>query len=236
MKTLPRYLQVINYYMPLIKSGKLIEGDKMPTEEEICSLFNISRVTVRRALDGLMQNGYIYKIQGKGSFVTTKKTGFQLNHLKGFTEEMRILGKETSTVIISLDIITPSEKIAKILNIDVSQKIHYLVRLRYADGLPIAIERAHLPFYRLPSLGSEDLSGSLYEILRHKFGCESFKGVQEIRAGLASEDDSQLLNIPRGAVVLHIDRTTYEQDGTVFEYVESTYRGDQYQFNVTLYK
>jgi GntR family transcriptional regulator len=229
-------MQVMNYYIPLIKSGKLKEGDKMPTEEEICSLFNISRITVRRALDGLMQNGYIYKLQGKGSFITTKKTGFQLNHLKGFTEEMRMLGKEASSEVISLDIITPSEKVAEILNIDISQKIYMLIRLRNADGLSIAIERVHLPFYRFPTLSAEDLSGSLYEILRQNFGCESYQGIQEIRAGLASEKDSQLLNIAKGAAVLYIDRTTYEQDGTVFEYVESTYRGDKYQFNVTLNK
>lgn len=236
MNTLPRYLQVMNYYIPLIKSGKLKEGDKMPTEEEICSLFNISRITVRRALDGLMQNGYIYKQQGKGSFVTTKKTDFQLDHLKGFTEEMRMLGKEATNQIITLTIITPSEKVAEILKIDVSQKIYHLVRLRCVDGCPIAIERVHLPFYRFPTLNSMDLSRSLYDILNLQFGCESYKGVQTIRAGLASEEEAKLLDILYGTAVLHIDRTTYEQNGTVFEYVESTYRGDQYQFNVTLYK
>lgn len=236
MKTIPRYMQVMNYYIPMIKSEKLKEGDKMPTEEEICNLFNISRITVRRALDGLMQSGYIYKLQGKGSFVTTKKIGLQLNYLKGFTEEMRILGKEVSTLVISKEIVSPSEKVAKILNIDVSQKIYLIVRLRCADGLRIAIERVHLPFYRFPSLGSEDLSGSLYEVLRQNYGCESSKGVQGIRAGLASENDAELLKITQGAAVLYIDRTTYEQDGTVFEFVESTYRGDKYQFNVTLNK
>jgi len=229
-------MQVMNYYIPLIKSGKLKEGDKMPTEEEICSLFNISRITVRRALDGLMQEGYIYKMQGKGSFVSTKKTGFQLDHLKGFTEEMRILGKKASSQIISLDILTPDEKIAEILNIDVTQKIYRLVRLRCADGLSIAIEKVHLPFYRFPTLNQEDLTLSLYDILKQNYGCESYNGDQGIRAGLASEKDAELLNIAKGTAVLHIDRTTYELDGTAFEYVESIYRGDKYQFNVTLTK
>lgn len=236
MKAMPRYLQVMNYYIPLIKSGKLKDGDKMPTEEEICSLFNISRITVRRALEGLRQNGYIYKLQGKGSFVTTKKTGFQLNHLKGFTEEMKLLGKEPASIIISAEIITPSDKVAQVLNIESSQKIYLLVRLRCADGAPIAIEKVHLPFYRFPTLQSENLSGSLYEILQLKYGCESFKGDQEIRAGLASEEEAQLLDITPGAAVLHINRTTFEQDEVPYEYVESTYRGDQYQFQVTLFK
>jgi GntR family transcriptional regulator len=236
MKSLPRYMQVMNYYIPLIKSGKLKEGEKMPTEEEICELFNISRITVRRALDGLQQDGYIYKQQGKGSFVMMKKTGFQLNHLKGFTEEMKTLGKEPSSEIITFDIVTPKEKVAEVLNIDKSQKIYLLERLRLADGVPIAIERVHLPFYRFPTLRNANLKDSLYEILQYQFGCESYKGVQEIHAGLASEEEAKLLQIAPSCAVLHINRTTYEQDGAAYEYVESTYRGDQYQFTVTLYK
>ncbi|MDF2484669.1 MAG: yvoA [Herbinix sp.] len=236
MKSLPRYMQVMNYYIPLIKSGKLKEGEKMPTEEEICELFNISRITVRRALDGLQQDGYIYKQQGKGSFVMMKKTGFQLNHLKGFTEEMKTLGKVPSSEIITFDIVTPKEKVAEVLNIDKSQKIYLLERLRLADGVPIAIERVHLPFYRFPTLRNANLKDSLYEILQYQFGCESYKGVQEIHAGLASEEEAKLLQIAPSCAVLHINRTTYEQDGAAYEYVESTYRGDQYQFTVTLYK
>ncbi len=236
MKSLPRYMQVMNYYIPLIKSGKLKEGDKMPTEEEICNLFNISRITVRRALDGLLQSGYIYKQQGRGSFVTTKKTGFQLNHLKGFTEEMTQLGKVPSSVILSFDIVSPTQKVAEILSIDSNQKIYVLERLRLADGAPISIERVHLPFYRFPTLQSANVKESLYEILQLQYGVEQYKGVQEIRAGLASEEEARLLRINPGSAVLHIHRTTFERDEIAYEYVESTYRGDQYQFNVTIFK
>jgi GntR family transcriptional regulator len=236
MKSLPRYMQVMNYYIPLIKTGKLKEGDKMPTEEEICELFSISRITVRRALEGLQQGGYIYKQQGKGSFVMTKKTGFQLNHLKGFTEEMKALGKEPSSEILTFEIIPPSEKVAETLGIDTNQKIYRLERLRLADGVPIAIERVHLPFYRFPTLRTVNLEESLYEILQYQFGCESYKGIEEIHAGLASEEEARMLQIVPGSAVLHINRTTYEREGMAYEYVESTYRGDQYQFTVTLYK
>jgi GntR family transcriptional regulator len=229
-------MQVMNYYIPLIKSGKLKEGDKMPTEEEICELFSISRITVRRALEGLQQGGYIYKQQGKGSFVMMKKTGFQLNHLKGFTEEMKALGKEPSSKILTFEIMPPSEKVAETLGIDINQRIYQLERLRLADGVPIAIERVHLPFYRFPTLKTVNLEESLYEILQYQFGCESYKGIEEIHAGLASEEEARLLQIVPGSAVLHINRTTYEREGMAYEYVESTYRGDQYQFTVTLYK
>ncbi len=236
MNTLPRYMQVMNYYIPLIKSGKLKEGDKMPTEEEICQLFNISRITVRKALDGLMQSGYIYKQQGKGSYVTTKKTGFQLDHLKGFSEEMRMLGKEPSSRIISFSTTSPTEKAAQVLQLEINQKIYLLERLRCADGQPISIERVYLPFHRFPTLQSSDLSGSLYEILQYQYGCVSHHANQQIMAEHATEEEAVVLGIKPGAAVLRTYRTTCEKDGTAFEYVEATYRGDQYQFNVTLYK
>ena len=125
---------------------------------------------------------------------------------------------------------------AETLGIDTNQKIYLLERLRLADGLPIAIERVHLPFYRFPTLRNVDLTQSLYEVLQYQFGCESYKGLQEIHAGLASEEEAKRLQIAPGCAVLHINRTTYEQEGVAYEYVESTYRGDQYQFTVTLYK
>lgn len=236
MKVIPRYMQVMNYYLALIESGKLSDGDKMPTEEEICNLFNVSRITVRRALDGLTQEGYIYKVHGKGSFITTKKTDIQLNHLQGFSEEMRALGLEPTTRLISKDIIAPSEAVAAHLGIDTSQKIYFITRLRCADGIPMAIERVHIPFFRFPGIENEDLTKSLYEILRQNYGCESSKAVQCIQAGIASKVDAELLEIKSGRAVLCISRTTYEQNGRAFEYVQSTYRGDKYQFNVTLNK
>lgn len=236
MNTLPRYMQVMNYYIPLIKSGKLKQGDKMPTEEEICQLFNISRITVRKALDGLMQSGYIYKQQGKGSYVTAKKTGFQLDHLKGFSEEMRLLGKEPTSRVISFDVADPSEKAALVLQLEDKQKVYLLERLRCADGEPISIERVFLPFHRFPTLQMAELAGSLYEILQYQYGCVSHHAQQQILAGLATEEEALILGIKPGAAVLRTYRTTCEQDGTAFEYVEATYRGDQYQFHVTLYK
>ena len=73
VKAVPRYLQIINYYQGMIDAGKLSEGQQMPTEEAIGALFSVSRITVRQALDGLAQAGYIYKVQGKGSFVASRR-------------------------------------------------------------------------------------------------------------------------------------------------------------------
>ena len=234
MKAQPRYMQIINYYAGIIEAGRLSEGDKMPTEEEIGELFKVSRITVRQALDGLCNSGYIYKLQGKGSFVATKKTDMQLNHLVGFSDEMRSQGLEPSTRLIKQEIITPSEAVAQALRIDTSQKIYVIARLRCADGVPMAVERVHLPFYRFAGIENMDLTRSLYELLRDHYGCESSKATQRIQAGYSGPKDTKLLEMKPGTPVLLFSRTTFELDGRPFEYVESIYRGDKYIFNVTL--
>ncbi len=149
---------------------------------------------------------------------------------------MKALGLVPSTTLISKEIITPSEAVAKALGINISQKIYLIIRLRCADNMPMAIERVHLPFHRFPGLENEDLTKSLYEVLRFNYRCENKKAVQCIKAGSASDKEAELLKIKIGKPVLYIRRTTYERDGKPFEYVQSTYRGDKYQFNVTINK
>lgn len=236
VKALPRYHQIINYFQTLIENGKIHEGSQMPTEQEIGQLFGVSRNTVRQALDGLVQSGYVYKIQGKGTFVSYRKADMQLNHLSGFSEEMRAQGMEPSTVLVEITHMLPSEFVAEMLQIDVLQQIYYMVRLRCADGVPMAVEKVHVPFHRFVGLENHDLSGSMYALLKDEYGCECARGTQNIRAGAATAEDAKLLNIPVGFPVLCISRTTYSSDGVPFEYVSSVYRGDRYVFNVTLDK
>lgn len=236
MRAAPKYLQIINYYQGMIDAGTLQEGQQMPTEEAIGQLFNVSRITVRQALDGLAQNGYIYKIQGKGSFVCFKKTDMQLNHLCGFSEEMRAQGMTPSTILVEKRLVQPKEQVAKALQIDITQKIYLLIRVRCADNIPMAVEKVHIPFCRFVGLENHDLSQSLYGLLRDEYGCESSKASQSITAGAASAFEAKLLKIPTGTPALCIARTTYSTDGTPFEYVNSVYRGDKYVFNVTLEK
>lgn len=236
MKAAPRYSQIISYYQSLIESGKLVEGEQMPTEEAIGELFGVSRITVRQALDGLAQGEYIYKIQGKGSFVTSRKANMRLDHLIGFSEEMRGLGMKPSSMLIDQVIMNPSETTARALKLDKAQKVYVISRVRCADGVPMAVERVYLPFTRFAGIETHDLKESLYSLLRDRYGCESSKAAQSIQAGLVNSADAKLLQIKTGAPILRISRTTYDADDIPFEYTESVYRGDKYIFRVTLNK
>lgn len=234
MQNTVRYMQILTYFTDMIDAGKMQEGQQMPTEREICELFNVSRTTVRMALNTLCQNGYIYKIQGKGTFVAHKKTDMQLNHLCGFSDEMRHLGRVPSTELIHQQIAVPNEHIAQALKINPTQRVHILERLRFADEIPMALEKVHLPFHLFPGLENQNVTTSLYKLLSREYGCERSRAEQSIRAGLADRHAARALDIKSGMPVLLITRVTFDSNGVPFEYVESTYRGDKYVFNVSL--
>lgn len=234
MNGTPLYAQIVQYYGDRIDAEKLAEGDQMPTEEEIGGLFNVSRITVRKALDELSRRGYIQKVHGKGSFVTGRKMEMQLNHLIGFSEEMRLLGLTPSTQLLEQGIEPPGPKAAEALEMDPAQKVYTFTRLRCANAVPIAVERVSLPFHRFPGLENHDLTSSLYALLRERYGCERHWARQRIQAAAAGKRDAERLGVKPGFPVMLIDRVTHEPDGRPFEYVHSTYNSQRYVFNVTL--
>ncbi len=234
MASVKRYMQVIHYCLSLIEQGKLDDGDRMPTEEEICQLFGVSRITVRRAYDELVNTGRIYRVQGKGSFVSRRKTDMQLNRIQGFSEEMRGKGVVPSSELISTQAMSPSPEIAKRLRLEEQSQVIHIVRVRCADGVPMSKEEVFLPLFRFPELLAFDLSGSLYEILEAHYGCRPAQIEQTIEAYVIERSDALLLRITPGSPALYIERTTYDKSGTPIEACLSVYRADKYKFSVTI--
>ncbi|MHC1750137.1 MAG: GntR family transcriptional regulator [Cellulosilyticaceae bacterium] len=230
----PKYIQIMVYYSEKIERKELREGDKIPGEEEIGRLFNVSRITVRNALNELARKDYIIKIQGKGSFVKTRKTGLQLNSLQGFSEEMISKGLKPSTKLEAIQIIEPDPEVAKLLQVDVNVKIYDLKRLRYADDTVMAIEHVRIPFFRCVNLDKHNLEQSLYSVFEKEYNLHIIRAKQSIEAGLINKSNAKLMNIRAGEPVLNIYRISYTENDIPLEYVESIYRGDCYKFHVDL--
>lgn len=233
-KTGTRYSQIVSYYLDLINRQLMCEGDKMPTEAEIGRLFNVSRITVRHAMEELAQSGYIVRMQGKGSFVRVKKTDMQLNHLRGFSEEMRMKGMEPSTVLRESSVIACGRVAAERLRIEPGTKIYLINRLRLADGTPMAVEQVHIPFFLCPGLTNHDLSGSLYRILSDQYRLRPHWASQDIEASIAGRSMADLLQMKAGSPALTIERISYLENDMPLEYVMSVYRGDRYSFHVDM--
>ncbi|MEG0944567.1 MAG: GntR family transcriptional regulator [Angelakisella sp.] len=231
---LPKYAQIIEYFTEKIKRKELAEGEKIPTEEDLCRLFNVSRITVRQALDEMVRQGDIIKIQGKGSYVGTKKANLQLNNLQGFSEEMRSKGLTPSTQLVEIKMITPPEDVAQKLMLGNLTKVYSMVRVRYADDIAMAVEHAYIPFYLCTNLEQQELTGSMYTVLEKIYNIRIVRAKQNLEAIRIDKNSAQLLSVKPGTPALQVERVSYLADGTVCEFVKSVYRGDKYKFYVDL--
>ncbi|KUO70843.1 MAG: hypothetical protein APF77_14340, partial [Clostridia bacterium BRH_c25] len=210
----PKYSHIFQHFVDKIKSGELKDGDKLPTEDVLCSYFNVSRITVRNALNQLMHEGYIIKKHGKGSYVNTGVAKMQLNSLQGFTEEMKSRGMEASSKILDIELINADNIIGSKLQIEEGSKAYCIERLRLANDEPMSIEKVYIPYYLCSDLDRYDLTKSLYEILDKNYGLYPQKAEQSIEASTAGKREQDILGIKLRASVLKIERVSYLSNNT----------------------
>lgn len=234
MESAPKYQLIYQHYVKIIESGELSDGQRLPTEEELCQLFDASRTTVRNALKELAYRGYIVKKHSRGSFVRSGGASMSLDSLQGFTDEMARRGLRSGSKLLRAEMESADILVSTRLNIAELSKVFVIERLRTVEDKPMAIEKAYLPFFRCPDLLRHDLTGSLYRILEREYSLRPQQANQALEAALAESEEAKLLGISPKSPVLRIDRTTYLADTTPFEYCSSVYRGDKYKFYVTL--
>jgi GntR family transcriptional regulator len=229
----PIYHQLKTLIQNRILSGEYAIGAQLPSERELCDTYAISRMTVRQAIIDLVNDGLVKRERGRGSYVAKPKIeqGLQLT---SFTEEMRRRNMNPGTRLLSLRTCVAEGRSVDRLQLSQDRNIHCIVRLRLADGEPMAIETCHIPVSLLPALSPGSLEhGSLYATLRETGLCMAY-AEQTVEASLAKSDEAELLNIKYKAPVLLIERTTYLADTTPLEYVRSVYRADRYKFSLRL--
>jgi len=184
---------------------------------------------VRQAINELVNEGYLVKKQGKGTFVSTvKRLSEDLPKLHSFTEEMLLKGLKPEAKVISVKEITPSKRVAQALHLKEEEKVIRIERLRSADGEIICILTSYLP----SSLGiklEDDFTGSLYNLVEMKYQIPIIKGKQSIEALAANKYEANLLRVKRGFPVLCMIRVTYTTGNKPIEIVEGRYRADRYK-------
>ncbi|MCS7220419.1 MAG: GntR family transcriptional regulator [Anaerolineae bacterium] len=230
----PIYYQLEQEIRHRIEMGEWKPGDLLPSERELAERYQISRMTVRQALANLVNDGLLYRERGRGTFVARPKIHKRLSSLTSFTEDMRARGKLAGAEVLQLKLEPASPAVARDLAVPAGQPIVLVERLRLADREPVGIERSHLSFAGCEAIMREDLTGSLYRLLKEKYGIIPTHAEERIEAGLCPAREAQWLGIHRSAPVLLITRVTYSQEGLPFEYVESVYRADRYTLHVSL--
>ena len=200
---IPLYSQLKDRIISAINNDELKYGEKIPTEIEIMEQYNVSRITVRRAIEELVEEGYLIKKQGKGTFVIKNKIERKLTYSYentqpiSFTKELELNNIIPSAQVIDLKIIDPIEEFNKMLNINLNDKLIYMKRLRLANNIPTAIEINYFSYTYFEELLNKNLTGSLYKILEEDFKVFPNKNLKlELEVVKANDEQSKLLNIP----------------------------------------
>jgi GntR family transcriptional regulator len=235
--SVPIYSQVERIVMDMIDSGRLSPGQRAPSEREIAETLGISRMTARAAMSGLVADGYLYSVPGKGTFVSNPKMRQDLLELTSFTEDMRKRGLKPGAMLLELGVTNGApEKIYRALGLSGADGLLRIHRLRTADEEPMCLETSYLPKDYVTWLLEEDLeSGSLYRALE-SHGVELVRAEEHLEATVVRETESELLTVPVGYPALLIERTTYTEEDRAIEFVKSLYRGDRYRFSAMLFK
>lgn len=230
----PLYLQLVRLLMEKIEQGLYLEHEKLPSERALCEIYDVSRITVRQALNDLEREGIIYKMHGKGTFVAPKAYNQKLDRLYSFTEEMKRLGKRPTTEILSFTIFPVDERLAQKMGLTISDKVYKLIRLRLADGEPLMYETTYLPCKFFPNLKAQDLQGKpLYEVLQRNYDQEVTRATEQFTATLFREDEAEFLQGSSGQAAMFIKRFAYHRDQLI-EYTNSIARGDKFAYTVEL--
>lgn len=225
----PRYVQLRRRIEEAIETGLLAPNSSLPPEREIADLTDLSRVTVRKAIQELVRKGTVIQRQGSGSFVRdgAPRVEQSLSQLTSFTEDMNRRGMETTSRWLERGVFMPSPDEVVALGLAAGEQVARIIRLREAGGRPMALERAALPLDILPNPLA--VSTSLYAVLESS-GNRPVRAIQKISAKNLDTAEADLLGVDAGAAGLSIQRTSYLDGGRVAEFTQSTYRGDAYDF------
>jgi GntR family transcriptional regulator len=225
----PLYLQLKRFIEQAVSSGQMSAGDALPSERDLAAKMDVSRVTVRKAVQHLVREGVLVQRHGSGTYVAAQPNRVEqsLSQLTSFTEDMARRGMVVRSVWLDRGLYAPSPGETVTLGLSSGDNVARVARLRIAGDTPLAIERAALSSRILPD--PELVGASLYAHLE-KSGNRPVRAIQRIRAVSLGEDDAALLEVTPGVASLHIERTSYLASGRVVEFTRSIYRGDTYDF------
>lgn len=227
----PKYLQLVDLLRSEILSGRIKEGDRLLSENELKKKYNVSSTTVRRSIDILRNEGLIKRIQGIGTFVSTnhlEKMLERLQHIPSI-KQVKVLG--TKTEVLEKEIIKPTAKCIEKLYLKPEDDVLKLKRLRYSNGLPIVIDVRYINLKYCPAIEKEDLSGSL-ECVYNKYGIIFLRAKQNIQLTMLDNYEARLLQCALSIPAFLIKKVTFSWNMLMIEYGESLCRGDEYEFSL----
>lgn len=227
--SVPLYCQLAEQLRQDIYTGRFKQGEKIPSEFELSSLYDVSRSTVRKAISVLVSENLLETTHGKGTFVSSPKINQNSSGFLSFTENVRSMGKTLITKTIHMTHVVPTEYQKRFFKLNEEEKLLEVERLRFIDHIPIGVETSWFTSV-YNSLQEKNLNGSLYEILRNDYDIRPLTGSKTIELCYASPDEAALLDIPRGAALMLIEDQVYDNHENPLHISKQVLRGDKFRY------
>ncbi len=233
MDVIPKYFQLVNILRHKIEDGDWSPYTPIPSERQLEKIYHLSRTTIREAIGILIRQGYLYREQGRGTFVSPQKLQKAMPELTSFSEDMKKRGLKPGQEVLNVGFVpAPTKILEKLEQPAETEQILCVERLRLADDKPIAIQISYLVLPDGECITDQEMEStqSLYRLLIEKFNIVATEAEETLEATLASKEEAALLQIPEGSPLLLNSRTTLGLDRRPFEYVKVLYRGDRYRY------
>ncbi|RPJ37621.1 MAG: GntR family transcriptional regulator [Planctomycetaceae bacterium] len=228
--------QVADELERAIHTQRYPPGHQLPSIETLATDMEVGRSTIREALRMLQTKGLVEVVHGRGTFISSKRVIRSSGSLHSFTEITRERGMTPSSRILQQEISTASHAVAARLQIAPGDRVNVLKRLRFADGVPIALETSISPYVRFRDLLEQPWTPdtSFFALLREKYQVIPHSAQQTVCAAMADAKESLLLEIEVKHPILLVETITYDQHGVAIEFGQNRYRADRYEYRVLL--
>ena len=233
---IPYYYQIQQKIKEAIKKGELEQEQFIPTERDLSKEFDVSRITIRKALEGLATEGTIRRIRGKGAIISKSKIEGQLfNRLIGTYKDLENKGFKITNKVLNFKIIEPDESVKKELNLLPQEKVYRFERIRFLDDEPYHYSKTFIPQKICPDFNHNLLiEESLISVLDESYNLKIYKVKRILEASVASREESGLFNIKVGSPILTFYNTAFLKKGTPVEYTLNKIRGDMSKFKIEI--
>ncbi|APF28997.1 trehalose operon repressor [Clostridium sporogenes] len=224
-------MTIYNEISNKIENNKIQSGEKLSSENEMMKEYNVSRDTIRKALNLLESNGYIQKVKGKGSFVIDiNKFDFPVSGLTSFKELSTKMGVESNTLVKELKLMKPDNFLMKQLNLSKNDDVWKVIRVREINNKKIILDKDFFNKKYVPLLTKDICENSIYEYLENELGLKISFAKKEITVQQATEEDKSYLDFENYNMIVVVKNYIYLDDMSLFQYTESRHRPDRFKF------
>jgi GntR family transcriptional regulator len=230
----PAHVQIERWFVDSIGRGTLAPGDRLPREQDLAASFGVSRMTLRQALSTLAGRGVVLRIPGRfgGTFIVEPRVECDLTGFSGFTEQLRRANVRAGARVVEAATVTAERTVTAALGLGAQALVHRIVRVRTAKRVPLVLECSYFPAQAFPDLVSHGLTGSLYTLLRKRYGLAPTTATEVLDPVVADVDTARLLGTEPGTPLLRITRTAQAASGQPVEYARDVFRPDRVRVSV----